>query len=110
MGVIAAVRRQPGKIRQRMIGQVRGELAEANKIRLVNVRKVLERLVADDIGTAPQASTAADVRVALDGAFPGGARVLRLVSDVVNRKRHPGGGSASVVRGADAEGQVQVVA
>ena len=42
MGVIAAVRRQPGKIRQRIIGQVRGELAEANKIRRVNVRKVLK--------------------------------------------------------------------
>ena len=42
--VIAAVGRQPGKIRQRMIGQVRGELAETNKIGGVDVRKILQRV------------------------------------------------------------------
>src|SRR5438034_529054 len=108
MGVIAAVRRQPGKIRQRIIGQVRGELAEANKIRRVNVRKVLERIVADEIGAALQASTAADVRVALRVVFPGFARLLHLVGDVVNRQRQTGGGSAIVVSGNHAAGQVQV--
>src|SRR5207302_8619862 len=79
-------------------------------IRLVNVRKVLERIVADEVGAALQASTAADVRVALDVVFPGFARLLHLVGDVVNRQRQTGGGSAIVVSGDHAAGQVQVVA
>src|SRR2546429_6961398 len=44
--------------------------------------KVLERIVADEIGAALQASTAADVRVALRVDFPGFARLLHLVGDV----------------------------
>src|SRR5207253_11346919 len=74
----------------------------------VNVRKVLERIVADEIGAALQASTAADVRVALRVVFPGFARLLHLVGDVVNRQRPTGGGSALVVSGNDGAGQVQV--
>src|SRR5256884_7969522 len=72
--------------------------------------KVLERIVADEIGAALQASTAADVRVALRVVFPGFARLLHLVGDVVNRQRQTGGGSAIVVSGDHAAGQVQVVA
>src|SRR6516225_2992925 len=68
MRVIAAVWRQPGKIRQRMVGQVGGELAEANEVSFVDVREVLERVVAHNVAPAVQGAAAIP---ALHVVFPG---------------------------------------
>ena len=78
--VIGAVRGEPGEIRERIIGQVRGELAETNKVGLVDVCKVLERVVAHVVGPAIQGPAAV---TRLDVVFPGLARLLHLHGNVV---------------------------
>ena len=98
--IVGSVRRQPRKIGQRLVGQIGRELAEANDIGLVDVCKVLERVVAHNVIPAIHGTAAVDNTVSatrLDVVFPSLARVLHLQSNVVGRKRQGRGRLAVVI-------------
>ena len=97
--IVAAVGRDKREVGQGVIGQVGLELGEAREVGLVDVRKVLQRVVANDVASG-------FLRIVL----PGLARDLDLARDVVDRDREAGR-SLTVVVGEDlSRGQHKVVA
>ena len=69
-------------------------MADANKIRLVNVRKVLQRVVAYNVVPAVHGAAA---HTRLHVVFPGLAGLLYLEGNVVAGEGHTGGRGAVVV-------------
>ena len=81
MRVIAQVRPEIGQVRERVVLQVGCELAEADAIGLVDVRKICQRIVLLGVAAAVEAR-ATGINV-LDVVLPGQPGTLNVKRDVV---------------------------